>query len=154
AGGQATGSGGDAQGDQLTSIENLIGSDHADVLYGNGEVNRLDGGEGNDTLRSGGGGSAAGGVFANLHGGGGIDTIDYSQSGSAVFARLFNGTSGSLPVSQGGEADGDILLLIENVVGSAFGDTIYGSEIANQLDGGAGNDTLQGFAGADILIGN
>ncbi len=37
--------GGDAQGDSLSGIENLTGSAFADTLVGDGGVNRLDGGE-------------------------------------------------------------------------------------------------------------
>jgi len=37
-----------AAGDKLTSIENLIGSDHGDVLIGNGANNQLNGGDGDD----------------------------------------------------------------------------------------------------------
>ena len=153
ASGGSIGVGGDAEGDVLSSIENLIGSGQADILYGNDQVNRLEGGDGNDVFRTGLGGSASISVFEVVIGGAGVDTIDYSQSAGAVFAQLFNGTTGSLPLSQGGEADGDLLLLVEDAIGSAFNDQLYGSDIANRLDGGNGNDTLQGFAGADMLIG-
>lgn len=151
--GSATGIGGDAEGDTLSLIENLIGSEYADFLYGNDQLNRLEGGAGNDAFRTGLGGSAANSAFEIVIGGEGVDTIDYSQSAGGVFAQLFNATSGSFPVSQGAEADGDILLLIEDVLGSSFADQIYGTEIANRLDGGGGNDVLQGFGDADILIG-
>ena len=53
----------------------------------------------------------------------------------------------------GGDAAGDQLSLIENLVGSAFNDALIGSEIVNRLDGGAGNDQLRGSAGADVLVG-
>ncbi|MEZ5994355.1 MAG: hypothetical protein R3C25_01230 [Hyphomonadaceae bacterium] len=46
-----TGSGGHAQGDTLTGIENLIGSANNDTLIGaDGVANTLDGGAGNDYL--------------------------------------------------------------------------------------------------------
>ncbi|MGA1830878.1 beta strand repeat-containing protein [Rhizobium wenxiniae] len=151
--GGATVSGGDAEGDLLASIENLIGSGSADILYGNSLVNRLEGGTGNDTFRTGTGGIAASGVYEYVIGGDGVDTIDYSTSTSAVAAIVFNAQSGTLPVSQGGEADGDILLLVENIIGSMFGDQLRGSEVANLLSGLDGNDNLQGLGGADTLIG-
>ena len=44
------GSGGDAEGDVLRNIENLIGSDHDDHLTGDGGDNHLDGGVGADTF--------------------------------------------------------------------------------------------------------
>ena len=42
---------------------------------------------------------------------------------------------------------------IENALGGAGGDTLLGSETANQLDGGLGTDTLRGNGGDDALIG-
>ena len=49
------GVGDDAQGDQLTGIENLVGSDSNDLLVGNRGANTLTGGMGQDTLVGGGG---------------------------------------------------------------------------------------------------
>jgi Ca2+-binding RTX toxin-like protein len=46
-----TGSGGEAEGDRLTSIERVYGSEHADILNGNNLTNSLHGESGNDTLR-------------------------------------------------------------------------------------------------------
>src|SRR5690606_30870277 len=102
------GIGGHAQGDQLSTIENLIGSNFNDILIGNSAVNRLEGGAGNDTFRSGLGGNIAGGLFEFVIGGDGTDTIDYSASNSGVLVRLFSGLTGLQP-SQGGHAEGDIL---------------------------------------------
>jgi Ca2+-binding RTX toxin-like protein len=145
--GAALGVGGDAAGDQLTSIENLNGSAFNDVLIGNSGINRIDGGAGNDFIR--------GGANSNVEfliGGDGIDTADYATSSGAVFAKLFSSaTSGQ--ASQGGDANLDVLLAMENVNGSNFNDLLWGSEVANVLNGGAGSDTLVGFAGADTLIG-
>jgi Ca2+-binding RTX toxin-like protein len=45
-----TGSGGDAQGDKLSSIENVTGSAFNDQLTGSNGANQLSGGGGNDTL--------------------------------------------------------------------------------------------------------
>jgi Ca2+-binding RTX toxin-like protein len=45
-----TGSGGDAQGDKLTSIENITGSAHDDHLIGSTTVNQFFGGAGADTF--------------------------------------------------------------------------------------------------------
>ena len=44
------GSGGDAQGDTLTNIENLTGSNFDDTLEGNASNNKLVGGLGIDTV--------------------------------------------------------------------------------------------------------
>ena len=44
---------GDAEGDTLTGIEHLVGSDYNDILAGDGGDNRLEGGDGNDDLYGG-----------------------------------------------------------------------------------------------------
>ena len=51
------GAGGDAQGDTVINIENLVGSAYADTLAGNDIANHLDGGEGDDRMEGGGRGS-------------------------------------------------------------------------------------------------
>ncbi|MGH6751540.1 MAG: calcium-binding protein, partial [Bradyrhizobium sp.] len=55
----------------------------------------------------------------------------------------------------GGDAAGDSLQSIENVLGSSRSDTIRGDEASfgNRLDGGAGNDTIEGRGGNDTLLG-
>jgi Ca2+-binding RTX toxin-like protein len=47
--------GGYAQGDTLNSIENVIGSDYTDLVYGDNGANVLEGGYGDDTLKGFGG---------------------------------------------------------------------------------------------------
>jgi Ca2+-binding RTX toxin-like protein len=126
-----SGSGGDAQGDTLSGIENITGSAFADVLTGDGGANTLVGGAGADAL----------------NGGGGTDTADYSSSAAAVNVNLL-ANSGA-----GGDAAGDTFSSIENIIGSAFADMLRGDTGANTLDGRSGNDTLIGGAGADALIG-
>ncbi len=134
------GHGGDAEGDWLGNIENLTGSSLSDTLTGDGNANRLDGGEGADTLRGLGGAD-------QLIGGGGVDTADYSASAAAVTVSL--GTGKGL----GGDAEGDTLSGVENLIGSVLGDTLIGDNNANRLDGSDGNDLLNGDGGADRLVG-
>ncbi|CCD01082.1 protein of unknown function (plasmid) [Azospirillum baldaniorum] len=130
------GTGGDAEGDRLTGIENLTGSNQADRLIGDGGDNRLDGAAGDDTLIGGEGADT-------LVGGAGIDTADYSASADAVVVDLAAGTG------SGGTAEGDRLSGVENLIGSAFDDRLTGDGLDNVLKGGAGADTLEGGAGAD-----
>jgi len=52
-----------------------------------------------------------------------------------------------------GVAAGDTFSSIENVVGSDFGDYIFGSNVDNILMGGDGADRLRGHKGNDTLIG-
>ncbi len=133
-------SGGDAAGDTLTSIENLIGSSHADTLTGNSSVNMLSGGDGNDILDGGAGSDT-------LQGGSGSDTVSYANSTTAISLSLLTS------IFTGGDAEGDMLSSIENIIGSAHADYIVGDVGANTLNGGAGNDILVGGDGADTLIG-
>jgi Ca2+-binding RTX toxin-like protein len=144
-----SGSGGDAEGDTLTGIENLVGSIFGDVLAGDGKANVLHGSDGTDTLTAGGGrDTLIGGAGADsLDGGSGRDTADYSTSGGAVTVDLAAGSGA------GGDAEGDTFVAIENVVGSAFGDRLTGDARDNVLEGRDGADVLIGGAGADSLDG-
>ncbi|WP_343717832.1 calcium-binding protein [Inquilinus sp.] len=130
-----------SDGNRLTSIENVWGAVGNDQLIGNAGANVLRGGDGADTLRG-----AAG--ADTLDGGAGFDTADYSTSAAAVTVNL--GTHGT----SGGDAQGDQLIAIEAVTGSAYADTLTGDAAANTLSGGAGNDVLAGGAGADALNGD
>src|SRR5450631_93919 len=141
-------SGGDAAGDTLSGVSNLIGSAYNDTLTGDANANVLSGGAGNDTLDGGAGNDTlAGGAGADtLTGGSGIDTADYSASASAVSVNL------ATNVNTGGDAASDSLSGIENLVGSAYNDTLTGDASDNVITGGTGNDTLTGGAGSDIFI--
>lgn len=163
----ATNTGGHAQGDVLSNIHNLIGSGHNDTLTGNDGANRLDGGDGADTLNGGGGADSLfggagidqifgglgddllhGGVGADaLDGGDGNDTASYAGSAQAVTVSLLLG------VGSGGDAQGDTLSNIENLIGSDNNDTLTGDTNANRLEGGRGNDRLNSGGGADTLVG-
>ncbi|HUT48382.1 MAG TPA: Ig-like domain-containing protein, partial [Alphaproteobacteria bacterium] len=135
-----TGTGGDAQGDVLTNIENLIGSDWDDTLTGNADDNVIEGGLGSDVI----------------DGGNSIDTVSYVGSTAAVTVNLGAGTA------SGGDAAGDTISNVENLMGSNYDDALTGDTGDNTLSGGLGddtltggdgNDTLSGDAGSDLLIG-
>ena len=130
--------GGHAEGDVIVSIENVLGSGYGDVLGGNDGANRLSGGEGDDMLD--------GGVGADrLYGGVGVDTVSYSGSDEAVTVYLWKGGG------EGGHAEGDVIVDVENVVGSDYGDVLGGDAGANRLDGGAGMDTVS-YSGSDEAV--
>ena len=146
---EGTVEGGHAQGDDISNVENLSGSDHNDILKGDSSVNILLGLDGDDELRGNGGNDVLeGGAGADqIDGGMGIDAVSYLNSDEGVTVDLAEGTG------EGGHAEGDVLSGIENVIGSDHGDAITGDNKANHLDGREGDDLLQGGAGADMLSG-
>ncbi|MEC7259650.1 MAG: calcium-binding protein, partial [Pseudomonadota bacterium] len=97
-----------AAGDTYVSIEELRGTLFDDTLVGSVGNDRLFGKNGDDLLIGGAGAD-------RLEGGDGIDTVDYSASAAGVTINLER-NSGS-----GGDAQGDVIVDIENVIGSAFG---------------------------------
>ncbi len=130
-------SGGNAQGDVLSNIENVTGSALNDVLAGNAANNSLFGGAGDDVLFADAGAD-------KIDGGGGMDTVYYDYSTAAIIVNLAVTTAQS-----GGFAAGDTLFSIENINGSAYDDSITGSSANNVIVGGAGADTINGGAGSD-----
>ncbi|WP_305882296.1 cadherin-like domain-containing protein [Desulfomicrobium sp. ZS1] len=102
--------------------------------------------KGDDTLR--------GGLGADtLEGGEGQDCADYSDSKDWVNVDL---TKGATAQSGGGErnhAADDVLIGIEDVLGSRFKDVIKGDDKSNRLWGGDDDDTLYGGYGNDTLYG-
>jgi Ca2+-binding RTX toxin-like protein len=118
----------------------LSGFADADGLVGGAGVDLLDGGDGNDALNGGAGADTIGG-------GAGIDIADYNGSGSGVTVNL------ATNANTGGYAQDDALTNVENLQGSAFGDTLTGDGAANTLRGMDGNDVLAGGAGWDTLEG-
>jgi Ca2+-binding RTX toxin-like protein len=111
-----------AGSDILTDIENLIGSQYADTLTGDGNDNVIEGGLGNDTAV----------------GGGGSDTASYagSSAGVTVSLGLQGGAQNTI------NAGTDTLSEFENLRGSAFADALTGDVNQNYIEGGAGDDTL------------
>jgi hypothetical protein len=148
--------------------DTLIGSVFADTISGLGGSDSIRGKGGNDTLIGAGGAdtlvgndgsdSLLGGAGDDLlDGGSGDDTLD---GGSGVDEATFAGSAGPVTVSlfvagrqSVGSLGTDVLVSVENLRGSDFGDAFTGSGEANRLDGSAGDDTLLGGAGDDTLLG-
>lgn len=111
----------------------------AGSVQGDAGANVFTGTLGDDVLRGRGGDD-------ELDGGDGIDVAVYSDASGSVTVNLGEN-------SASGAAGNDTLTNIENVIGSASGDSLTGDDFDNVLDGGAGNDTLAGGSGNDTLIG-
>ena len=128
---------------ELNGTENddiLVGSSGNDVIRGAGGNDQLFGNSGDDVLDGGAGAD-------RILGGSGNDTVDYANSPGAVVVDLATGSG------QGGWAEGDLLIAVENVIGSNGNDQLSGSSSANILNGGDGDDVLDGRGGNDTLIG-
>jgi serralysin len=146
----AQGSGNEAAGDTFVSIEMVYGSQFGDTIRGAGGNDQLAGFAGNDQIFGNSGNDILlGGEGADtLDGGDGIDIASYYYaSGSGVSVNLAAG-SGS-----GGDAQGDVLVSIEQVYGSRNGDSLTGSSGDNLIAGFDGQDVIDGGAGTDMLYG-
>lgn len=118
----------------------LDGTGSDDDIVGLSGEDRLLGRQGDDNL--------AGGAGADIvAGGGGQDRADYIASSEGIFINLLR------ELSRRGDAEGDLLLSIEDIRGSRFEDRILGDDGANTLLGQQGDDFLIGFDGDDLLNG-
>jgi serralysin len=125
--------------------DRLEGGEGNDDLWGDGGRDQLYGGAGDDTLHSGIGGD-------HLDGGAGIDTVSYADAPGYIGLDLNVGRGVGDAQWYPNRAQ-DTYQDIENIDGSAFADSMVGSEEANVLRGGGGNDFLSGEAGSDTLGG-
>jgi Ca2+-binding RTX toxin-like protein len=137
--------------DSNNTINGTTGNDRLAGLGGNDTINGL---AGNDLLSGGPGAD-------NLNGGAGNDTVTYNSltlgtppvsvpgSIDGVIVNLATGTGFD------GDAQGDKLTSIENVIGSDayYADELTGNDAANRLEGRGGYDTLTGGRGNDTLLG-
>jgi Ca2+-binding RTX toxin-like protein len=123
----------------------LFGGTGNDTLEGGSGTNQLFGEDGDDTFIAGSGADT-------INGGAGNDTVSYVNSTAAVSINLATNSV------SGGEAENaaanDTISSIENVIGSAFNDTLIGSDQENILNGGSGDDALLGGLASDTYIYN
>ena len=145
--------------EEIVNIENVIGSEYWDSIRGDSGENDLYGRAGNDDLNGGAGNDRLFGEDGEdelwgltgadrLDGGDGADIAVYWASDAAVTVNLEDGTG------QGGHAEGDVLVAVENLWGSDHDDTLSGDSGANRLYGGRGDDDLRGNSGDDVLEGD
>lgn len=140
------GEGGDDQLDGGAGADQLLGGDGNDNLTGGDGNDSLSGEAGNDVLNGGAGDDyLSGGAGAdNIQGGDGVDTVSYVSADAGVSVNLALGTT------SGGDAAGDVISSVENVIGTRFDDVLIGSGADNVLDAySGGNDKIDGGAGVD-----
>ncbi len=117
------------------------GDARADTVRGNDGANTLNGGDGDDVIDGGAGSDL-------LDGGAGIDTLSYATATLGVRVNL------GLPGPQRTVGDDfDTVLNFENILGSAFNDTLIGTAGDNIIRGGDGDDRISGMGGRDTLDG-
>ena len=145
---------GDGGVDVFTGIENLVGSNFNDVLFGDAGNNRLDGGIGTDSLLGFGGDDfltgGSGGGNNELQGGTGNDwylldafdtCIEFAGEGiDTVEARIGSYTMGANIEN----------LIFTGLIGSFVG---TGNVLDNNITGGAADDILRGGGGNDMING-
>ena len=146
----ATGSGGDAAGDKFRGFEHVTGGMGNDRLTGDGWDNILIGGPGADVLDGGDAVTAAGpdgdyGTDDDVSTSG-TDTVSYAGSSAGVTitfterTRRVNNEEVTTHEGRGsgGDAEGDRLLNIDKVIGTAHDDTFIASKVLTEqeFDGG------------------
>ena len=161
------------------TTENVKGGSGDDTLVGNTLANRLDGGDGNDTVwgspaltLNDSGDKLIGGLGNDsFFGGTGPDTVNFKGAPSGETIDV------SLGFADGGDGEDSFIDVIEKITGSNFkdniktgptgagsglnfyvkalkgADTVTGSNGNDTINGGAGNDNLQGSGGNDTLTG-
>jgi Ca2+-binding RTX toxin-like protein len=144
--------GGAGTGAAYTEGLELRGGEGADQLFGGSGFDRIEGGGGDDTI---GGGED----FDRLDGGPGNDSIDggpdddelsYANSTSPVNIDL-----AAAGPQNGGSLGIDTITSVERLIGSPEGDILRGDDLSNDINGGPGDDLLEGRGGSfDFLDGS
>jgi hypothetical protein len=114
------------------------------------QVPNLTGGAGNDILQFGPGATITG----VLDGGGGVNTLDYSQYTVGVTVNLTGQNTPGQPDPFGGvgAATGTSgVRHIQNAIGTPFDDTLIGDDEPNVFVGHGGNDLMVGNGGNDTF---
>ena len=137
-----TGAGGSAEGDTLTSIENIYASAFDDHLTGDDGRNIIGGWTGNDTIAGHGGDDVLAGEAGDddLSGGDGNDRLVGADGIDTIHGGIGNDSI------DGGAGN-------DQVFGEDGNDSITGGTGDDHIDGGAGNDIIEADGGADAIIG-
>jgi Ca2+-binding RTX toxin-like protein len=135
------GGSGDDMVDGGLGDDSLNGAGGTDTLLGSHGRDDIFGGPGDEDVLRGDIG------FDKLDGGPGArDIASFSTASEAVTADLAAGTAH-------GDGRDTITPETEDIVGSAYDDTLIGNDGPNRIDGGGGYDDLDGRGGSDALYG-
>ncbi|MFA6789572.1 MAG: calcium-binding protein, partial [Arcobacteraceae bacterium] len=121
----------------------VIGGTTTDTIFAQSGEDTLYGNKGNDTIAPGLGDDTVDGGLGN-------DTISYS---TLAVSNAGAGVTVDLIAQTATGSGNDTLISIENIIGSAFRDTLLGNNDVNIIHGGAGNDTIDAKAGNDTIFG-
>lgn len=117
--------------------DKIWGGDGNDTISTAG-FDRVVGGNGNDTI------IVTSGLPQSLKGESGTDTLDTRALGRDFTIFMLNGQT---------DIDGLFVTSFENLFTGGGHDVLFGSNIANRIHGGDGNDQISGQDGADALSG-
>lgn len=123
-------------------IQGSSGGDQIDTTASNDNVAGLGG---DDFIQDRGG--------ADVYAGGlGFDTLSYEGWNFTPWAMLDGVTVDQLlGTAKGPDGVNDTIMGFEDVVGTLLGDILRGNASANQFEGGAGADTIDGRGGQDLV---
>ena len=144
--------------DTFTNFENVTGSQGDDIIYGYTAGEVLSGGDGDDIILGHQGADDIQGGNGDdfLYVEAGVDTaIDGGEGRDALYLWSFDNPDGGYIATTGASID-MAALNVEWVRGSTGDDTLDGSGVGGPVEiyGLAGNDTITGGAGDDILWGD
>jgi hypothetical protein len=132
--------------DTYLNIDDMQGTDLADVLKGTNGDNQIDGLAGADVIRGAGGDDELNGSLENADPPRQGDTLAYDGTAVLTGQDVDLGTL----TSSGGQGT-DAITGFDNVIGTAFADTLAGDDFGNQITGGTGIDEIRGDEGPDDL---
>ncbi|WP_414720224.1 hypothetical protein [Sulfuricurvum sp.] len=161
--------------DTISALNHITGSAYNDNFSGNGSVNTIIGGAGDDTIEGYGGNDILDGGTDTAVG----DTLTYQyenkisvtllDGGAATNVGVWNGTNYTSQVdvisnfenisgsnSTNSALNSDIIAGNSSgntIIGYAGNDSLYGAAGSDYIDGGSDNDTIAGGTGADTILG-
>lgn len=122
--------------------DTMTGGFGNDILVGGAGQDIVEGGEGEDTVAG-----DADQVADRYDGGEGTDTLDYSAIVLSMDINLITGNASGQEIGQ------DTVLRFEIILAGQDDDNIIGSDEAERLEGGAGDDVVADNGGRDSVAG-